>query len=156
MAAKKEQKHESDHELTLEMIKFYQEEFMYRHKHYWDLIIKFFVLFVVVTTLPIISGVLGVELKEVTQKYLVCFPIIGVMIAVFGRHVIMKEVKFMASANNTKYRIIQKLLPEKYQYEYFDKKNLNSKKKKFSFQLPNLMLIFEFLIAGCVILMIYI
>ena len=155
MADKKDAQKEKKMDVALEMMKFYQEEFMYRHKHYWDLIIKFFSLFVLVTTLPIISGVLGVALKEISQKHLVFFPIIGVLIAALGRHVVMMEVKFMASANKSKYRINQKLIPAEYQYEWFDKTNLNSKKKRFSFQLPNIIFIFELLIAGCVVLMIY-
>lgn len=155
MASKKERKNAQDIEIVLEMMKFYQEEFIYRHKHYWDLIIKFFILFVVVTTLPIISGVLGVELKEVSQKHLVFFPIIGILIAILGRHIVLMEVKFMASANKSKYRINQKLLSNEYQYEWFDKENLNSKKKRFSFKLPNIIFVFELLIAGCVVLMIY-
>ena len=155
MAVKKEVQDEKKMEIALEMMKFYQEEFMYRHKHYWDLIIKFFSLFVVVSTLPIISGVLGVELNEISRKHLIFFPIIGMLIAILGRHVVLMEVKFMASANKSKYRINQKLLPDKYQYEWFDKENLNSKKKRFSFKLPNIIFVFELLIAGCVVLMIY-
>ena len=44
MAVKKEVQDEKKMEIALEMMKFYQEEFMYRHKHYWDLIIRFFSL----------------------------------------------------------------------------------------------------------------
>lgn len=151
----KELKVDKEIDITLEMMKYYQEEFMYRHKHYWDLVVKFFVLFVVVSTLPIISGILGVELKELSQKNLICFPLIGVIIAIFSRYILLGEVKRLAAVNKAKYRINRELLPTEYQYEFFDKKNKNEEKKRFSFQLPNIMFVFELLIAGCVALMIY-
>ena len=61
----------------------------------------------------------------------------------------------MGAANKAKYRINEKYLPPKYQYEFFDKENLNSDKKRFSAVFPNVMFIFELLIAGCVVLMMY-
>ena len=155
MAVKKEVQDEKKIEIALEMMKFYQEEFMYRHKHFWDLTVKFFVLFVVVSTLPIISGVLGVEVKDVSTENLIFFPLMGLIIAFLGRYILLKEVKFMGAANKAKYRINEEYLPPKYQYEFFDKENLNSDKKRFSSVFPNVMFIFELLIAGCVVLMMY-
>ena len=140
---------------SLEMMKYYQDEFMYRHKLFWDLLIKFFVLFIVVSTLPIMSGVLGAKLSEIPQRYLIIFPIVGILISLFSRYILLEESRRLTSVNDTKKSINQKCFIPKYQYIECAKKGNKTTNKKLSSRLPNIMFFLELVIAGCVILIIY-
>lgn len=45
----------------VQMLKYFQDEFLYRHKHFWNILVKSFLLTVTVTIIPIIKEIFGIE-----------------------------------------------------------------------------------------------
>lgn len=105
-------------EHDIEMMKFFQQEFMFRHNHYWNILIKFFLMTVVVTVLPITSDIFGVSLKTAPtdSRYLLFFPALGLIIAILSLVLLLAEAKRMTAVNRAKYRINGENMDKKYQY----------------------------------------
>lgn len=45
----------------VQMLKYFQDEFLYRNKHFWNILVKSFLLTVTVTIIPIIKEIFGIE-----------------------------------------------------------------------------------------------
>lgn len=116
----------------LEMMRYFQDEFMFRHKHYWNILIKFFSLTVIISILPIASQVFGIELNAIPHRYLLCFPSLGLLVSVISLIILLSEAKKMSSANDAKYCINKHCMDPKYHYKFYDEvigtKNSNKKK----------------------------
>ena len=122
----------------LEMLKYFQEEFMFRQKHYWDLLIKLFALTLGVTILPIASEVFSISIKPIPQNYLLCFPALGFLISLFSFFLLRKEARKMSSVNEAKYRINRQYMDPKYHYAFYNRNvgtGISDKKKLLSFQM---------------------
>ena len=149
-------------EYDLEMLKYFQSEFEYRHKHFWEILIKFFILSIGVTILPIASGVFGFDLNEIPRRLLICLPILGIAISFLSNFVLWDEMKKIVAVNKAKYRINSQLLDPKYHYEFYNKdvakpssdsgrNAIGSKRKWLSFRLIIIVSVLEILIAVYVI-----
>ena len=75
-------------EQDLKMLEYFQSEFEYRHQHYWRILERFFILFMVVATLPILKGLLGIEILGEFNRHVVVFQIAALAIAVIGAAII--------------------------------------------------------------------
>lgn len=64
-------------ENTLKMLDYFQNEWLYRHKHFWDISIKLFLFNLVFTMLPFISEAFGITFR-LNQFPMLTFPIFGI------------------------------------------------------------------------------
>ncbi len=103
------------YDMTLEMMKYYQDEFEYRHKHYWVILIKLFLLYIIITALPLLSEAMGFSLSDVGKTHLFLFPIFGFFIACLTFLILSDEAKKIGAVNQAKYEI-NRLLPPVYRY----------------------------------------
>ena len=137
----------------IQMLQYFQDEFMYRHKHFWQLLTKLFILTIVVTIAPITTQVAGVIFNDSIKSFSLCFPVLGLILASLGFHILQSEAKRMHAVNDAKKRINKKI-GKRYRYETFDKsaqkdttlKN-TGKHNLLAFQLPVLIFVTEFIIA---------
>ena len=111
-----EKKEQSTFEKDLAMLKFFQEEFIYRHKHYWDVLMKTFLVAVVITVLPIVSEVLGVKLDDLPRQYLFFFPGLGTAISVLSYDLLRRESDRLNQVSQAKRELSQKM-EERYRYQ---------------------------------------
>ena len=140
-------------EHDIQMLNYFQNEFLYRHTHYWSIAIKLFITTVVITILPLTTSVLGVEFNNITdKKLLLCFPALGLITALISFLILRNEAQRINAVNRAKYRINKKCLPSKYQYIYYEKKD---PKKWQTFVISNCILIAELLIIACSALFIW-
>ena len=119
----------------VEMLKFFQEEFIHRHKLFWEILTKSFILVVVVALLPISSEVLGLVLDDIPLEIQVIFPILGILISIFSAVILWGENKRMIAVNDAKYYLNRQAFEEKHQYYFFNDnvgktKNVEEEKKK--------------------------
>ena len=140
-------------ENDLKMLNFFQNEFYYRHKHYWSLVIKSFTFVLFVTTLPITTGVLGISVAKMPKWILYCFPVLGMIISSLSAYILCGEARRMSTVSKAKYRINRDLMDQKYQYEFFDptaRKSSNQKKysKWLVYKMVYIILFIEILIAS--------
>lgn len=143
----------------IEMMRYFQDEFMFRHRHYWDILIKFFTLTVIISILPIASQIFGIELNAIPHRYLLCFPTLGFIISVISLIIQLGESKKMSSANEAKYYINKHHMDPKYRYKFYDDvigtKDTN-KNRWLSFMLPWIVFSVEILIIlGICIIIIF-
>lgn len=125
-------------EHDIEMMKYFQEEFMFRQAHYWEILIKLFTLTIVITILPIATEVFGISLSNIPHEFLLCFPGLGVIISLLSLFLLGKEAKKIKAVNEAKYRINRQCMDEKYHYEYYNDevgKGDSNRKKWLSFQI---------------------
>ena len=61
---------------TFQMLNYYQEEFLYRHKHFWNVLTKSVILISTITTIPITSEFLGIVVNDMVKDYMFVFPIL--------------------------------------------------------------------------------
>lgn len=108
-------KDEQEFYKDLEMLKYFQDEYKFRHAHFWGLAIKLLIMETIILFLPITSSVLGIELKEIRQKEALLFPIFGVFIAILTFKILHKEAKNINAVGTVKYRI-NKEMDKKYHY----------------------------------------
>ncbi len=121
-------------EQNAKMLEYFQNEFMYRHTHYWNLLIKIFILTIIVAILPLTSEALGIAVIELAVNQMLIFPMISLVIAIYGFIVLLDEAKKMRAVNNAKYRI-NKQMDEKHQYDLYNpnvgkKEGVEKKDKK--------------------------
>ncbi len=151
------QSHEATFQHDLEMMDYFQNEFMFRQKHFWDILIKLFTLTVVITILPIASEVLGTELNAIPAKCMFLFPALGFIISFLNLFLLKQEAEKIAAVNEAKYRINRECMDSKYHYVYFKnwEADAQSKAKWLSHQLPWLVFFLEVLIALGVCIIIF-
>lgn len=134
-----------------EALKYFQDEFQYRHKHFWNVMIKLFVLDVVILLLPFSTEILGISLAPIKPEYIACFPIFGALIAILTFIILNDEAKKISAVNQAKYRI-SRGLPEKYHYENYVG-NMDDKRKQLAFSLTKFVLVVE--LTMVIIVMVY-
>ncbi|MBE6844657.1 MAG: hypothetical protein E7508_02930 [Ruminococcus sp.] len=140
-------------EHDIQMLNYFQNEFLYRHTHYWSIAIKLFITTVVITILPLTTSVFGIELSNITDKKLIlCFPVLGLITALISFLILRNEAQRINAVNRAKYRINKECLPSKYQYIYYEEKD---PKKWQTFVISNCILIAELLIIACSALFIW-
>ena len=108
-------------EHDFQMLNYFQEEFKYRHQHYWEILIKLFTFTIGVTVLPVISGVFGLNLSSVPRSFLICFPGIGAMLSLFSFFILYDKAKKLSAIGHAKYRVNVMLMDPKYHYEFYNK-----------------------------------
>lgn len=128
-----------------EALKYFQDEFQYRHKHFWNVMIKLFVLDVVVLLLPISTEIFGISLAPLKPEYAVCFPFFGALIAILTFIILNDEAKKISAVNKAKYRIARGL-PEKYHYENYVG-NMSDRRKQLAFNLTKFLLMVELIMV---------
>lgn len=144
-----EKDYASTFQQDLEMMRYFQDEFMFRHKHYWDILVKFFTLTVIISILPIASQVFGIALNTIPHRYLLCFPALGLIVSVTSLIILLSEAKKMSSANDAKYNINKHCMDPKYHYKFYDNvigTEKSNKKRWLSFLMPWLVFFLEILI----------
>jgi heme/copper-type cytochrome/quinol oxidase subunit 4 len=128
-----------------EVLKYFQDEFQYRHKHFWNVMIKLFVLDVVILLLPFSTEIFGISLAPIKPEYIVCFPVFGALIAILTFIILNDEAKKISAVNKAKYRIARGL-PEKYHYENYAG-NMDDKRKQLAFSLTKFVLAVELIMV---------
>lgn len=118
-------KEEDSFSRDLEMLKFFQEEFIYRHKRYWDLLMKSFLLTIVVTVIPIFSSIFDIQMKELPLIDLLFFPLLGIFIAFLSYRLLDAETNRMNAVNQKKYEVNLRMNQE---YQYSNIGNSGTKK----------------------------
>lgn len=146
-------------EKDLAMMQYFQEEFMYRQTHYWNILIKSFLLVISVSILPVASQVFGIEIKTIPIKTIRFFPLMGIGFALLGLFALLKEAEKIQSANVAKYRINRQYMRKRYHYEYYNdnvgqSENETKKRKWMSYIVPFVVLAVELMIIACVFIII--
>lgn len=109
-----------------QMLTYFQNEYEYRHKNYWDILIKLFILTTVVTILPVISGIFGLEITYMPRGLLFCFPMLGLVISVLNVVILYDKAKKFNAIGRVKHRINLKMEEPLYHYEFFNKDYVKS------------------------------
>lgn len=104
----------------LEMLKYFQDEFSLRHKHFWDVAIKLFTLVVIICLLPFVSEISGIKLVDTAKLYSLCFPIIAFLVACVGELILSDESRRLRAVNTAKYRLNRQYMIERYHYDYYN------------------------------------
>ena len=104
----------------LEMLKYFQDEFSLRHKHFWDIAIKIFTLVVIICLLPFVSEVSGIKLIDTAKLYSLCFPVIAFLVACVGQLILSDESRRLRAVNTAKYRLNRQYMIERYHYDYYN------------------------------------
>ena len=141
-----EKSHERDNnfETDYKMLLYFQDEYKYRHKHFWSTIKMFFILNIAISLLPFISGIINLEINFVKFPIYI-FPIVGVCIAIVSFVFLMSEVKTFNLVAQKKYKI-NELLSEKYHYKRPTDNSKNTK-RGMSFKIILTNLIFQIIVA---------
>lgn len=113
---------------TMELMKYYQDEFKMRQKHFWDLLIKLFTLDTVVSLMPFVKAIAGIQLADSLSHALYIFPIVGILIAAFSGLLLNAEARRLSAVNQAKYRQNEEL-PERCRYRVFKELEKNGVKK---------------------------
>ena len=139
-------------EKDFQMLQYFQDEFMYRHKHFWQLLFKLFTLSIAVTIIPLTSQVFDIKFSETIKAFSYWFPFMGLLIAILGTYLLQSEAKRMSAVGSAK-STLSKKMGERYQYQYFDENAKNSsslkdinKKKHLAHQLPIIVFLVELVI----------
>lgn len=104
----------------VQMLKYFQDEFLYRHKHFWNILVKSFLLTATITIIPIIKELSGIEFdNEVIAKYYIVFPLLGLALAIGSFLLLLDESRKLSAVNNVKYQINQRM-DEKYRYIFYN------------------------------------
>lgn len=106
---------------TFQMLNYYQEEFLYRHKHFWNVLTKSVILISTITTIPITSEFLGIVVNDMVKDYMFVFPILGIILSISCFCILLDEGKKMKAISKTKLRINNEL-PIKYRCERYTSK----------------------------------
>ena len=118
-------------EQDLKMLQYFQNEFEYRHKHYWHILERFFLVFIVIVTLPILKGVFGIEFTgEKVGNVLYLFPLIAIFVAIIQFLVLIDEAKKLNAVNRAKYRLNKKHMDERYRYWFYSDEEKAQKEEK--------------------------
>lgn len=103
----------------IEMIKYFQEEFVYRHKHYWNIVFKVFTMVVITSLFPFASEISGIRLIETARLYSLCFPVIAFVVACLGKFVLDDEATKIKAVNNAKYAV-NKCMIKRFHYDFYN------------------------------------
>ncbi len=71
-------KKEKDFDRDYQMLNYFQDEFLYRHKHFWNIGMKSFLL----TIIPIANEIFGLTFDDMISSFLLVFPAIGMALAI--------------------------------------------------------------------------
>lgn len=134
------------------MLDYFQQEWLYRHQHFWNVSIKLFLFNIVLTMLPFISGAFGITF-DLKQIPVLIFPIIGFLLAIVCYFITKGEAKRLDEVGGVKYKI-NRQMNILYQYNKYHK--TNSSKKKLAYLMPMIILVFELLTAFIVAVLIII
>lgn len=143
---------EKSFERDLKMLNYFQSEFQYRHGLYWRNLVILFILDVIVTIIPLTVEVFGIKFADLPKSYPICFPLFGIMIAIFTYFILSDEAKKITAVNKAKYRISESM-EEKYRYVNYVG-DMSAKKNQLTFSLAKYVLIVELLLCVIVIGMI--
>ena len=133
-----EQEQDENFENNYKMLLYFQDEYKYRHKHFWSTLKMFFILNIVISLLPFISSILDFKIN--IPKFTFCiFPIVGIFMAIVSFIFLKSEAEKFSLIKQKKY-CINKLLDDKYHY-------INQPKKQMSFRLNLVNMIFQILVA---------
>lgn len=100
------------------MLKYFQDEFIYRHQNFWKLCNRFFVLTVAIIILPLVSDLFGLSFNDSAKKLpLLLFPVVGIFVACITFLVLQKEGKWIREVNAAKVTIGKRMHSD-YQYPY--------------------------------------
>ena len=142
--------HDNTFDKDLEMLKYFQEEFMFRHNHFWNILIKFFLLTIIFSVLPVTGEFLGVSVDAIPNKYLICFPMLAGIVAIFSLVILLDEAKKMRAVNEAKYRINKKNMDSIYQYVHYGSNAAGTKTNRgLAIKLPWVAFILEIAIIVC-------
>ncbi len=145
-------------EFSFKMLEYFQNEFFFRQKHYWSTLIRLFSLTVIITILPIASEIYGIVLNDLPKQYLLCFPGVGLTIAILTLVLLRNEARKIKAVNEAKYRINKQCMSPEYHYVFYNVEvgqEMESKKHKWlSFQMPWLVFSLELIIIAVVFVLI--
>lgn len=151
-------KKEKDFDRDYQMLNYFQDEFLYRHKHFWNIGMKSFLLTITVTIIPIANEIFGLTFDDMISSFLLVFPAIGMALAIGSFLIMWDECKKMEAVNASKYRINQNM-DEKYQYVFYNKfsenkfcNKRNKKKNLLSQSLTVMFLILEITVIVIVVI----
>lgn len=137
-------------ENDLKMLEHLQNEFFYRHTHYWNFLVKSFLLTLTITVFPLMREIFGMTIDELDKKYYIIFPIIGIVLS-FACFFILKEedirVRNVYSAKNK----LNKKMNKRYRVPSYNK---SENSIHLSQTLGIILLIFELVIATVTIIII--
>ena len=137
-------------ENSLELLKIYNDEWIYRDQSLWDCATKMFTLSLVAILLPYLSGFM---VTIPVSPFI--FPFVGILISLFSFYHCMVNAYKMNIMGDTKQRILLKMkLPDTYLREEI--RNKEGLKNKFSslptsYTLPVAMLIIQLSSAALVV-----
>lgn len=112
-------KKEKDFDRDYQMLNYFQDEFLYRHKHFWNFGVKSFLLTMTITIIPIANEIFGLTFSDMISSFLLVFPAIGMTLAIGSFFIMLDECKKMEAVNAAKYRI-NRNMDEKYQYIFYN------------------------------------
>ncbi|MCH5142438.1 MAG: hypothetical protein J1G07_01820 [Clostridiales bacterium] len=127
-------------ENNYKMLLYFQDEYKYRHKHFWDTLKMFFTLNITISLLPFISGFFNYEI-DIAKFPIYIFPIIGICTAIVSSIFLKLEMEVFNSVARKKFRINELFPKEEYKYEKL-------KTKKISIKIILTNLIFQIFVAA--------
>lgn len=80
-------------DMDYQMLNYFQEEFIYRHKHFWNIVIKSFLLTITITIIPIVSEIFGITFNDIISNFLLVFPMMGFALAIGSFMLLLDESK---------------------------------------------------------------
>lgn len=98
-----------------EMLKFFHDEYIYHHKHFWQVLFKLSTLSIVVTILPLTSEIFGVKLDEISQGAKFFFPSLGLLTSIFSLIIMLQEANRLRWIGNSK-AVVNNDMPKHYRY----------------------------------------
>lgn len=143
-----------------QMLSYFQEEFTYRHKHFWSVAVKTFLASLATTTIPIVSESFGLIFNDIIKDFLIVFPLLGIVLAFISYLVLSDEAEKIEAVNIAKYKLNKKM-DERYHYYFYTKlsgtefrdKKTNKKKMPLAKILVMVLLALELIVAFVVVSM---
>lgn len=134
--------------LELEMLRFYQEEWLFRVAHFWRLVVRFTTINLIITFAPLLTGPFKGEIFGGRWAYM--FPILGMFFALISRWIIAQEAR-----RQDRVQVARNAMAEKMPGGDLYCKITYPKRKKFTkiynkplkYALPIIMTVFQFVAA---------
>ena len=89
-------------ENTFRMLDYYQNEWMYRHKHFWNLLTKLFVLNLFIAVLPFMSNAFNIKFENLEILKFI-FPMAAIVITSVSAYALFIEANRMSAVGGKKY-----------------------------------------------------
>lgn len=133
---------------SVRMLEYFQQEWQYRHSHFWNICIKLFILNIIVTMLPFTSEIFGIIIS-VNSIPSIIFSITGCIISILALVIMNDESKKLMAVGKVKYRINNQMNDLYKYHSYVD--DMSRRRNLLAGKLPKYIFIFQLIVNGFLI-----